>query len=231
MQTYGDTIQSCRTQDLKDLHKHTMQSAGMQSGQRILDAGCGICGPSIYFAKNLDVKIDAITVSPVQVEKAQARIKAEGLDKKINVICDDFYNADKHFGSETFDVVIFLESLGHSDRPNEVVKKMYELLKPGGTIYIKDYFINESERISADKIQQVISTINEAYCYNTQQLPPLISALRKAGFILNWVRNPDYQKAWDVVFEFEKRSGFDSWGGMEKFSQSEIFEMSFHKPR
>src|ERR1039458_3654756 len=108
METYGDTIQSCRTLNLPDLHKHTMESALLRNGQRILDAGCGVCGPAIYFAKNLDIKIDAISVSPVQVAKANERIKAEGLDKKINLICDDFYNADKYFAPETFDRVIFI---------------------------------------------------------------------------------------------------------------------------
>jgi len=230
METYGDTIQSCRTANLAELHKYTMTAVHMQHGQRILDAGCGICGPSIFFAKELDIKIDAVTVSPEQARIARERITQENLANKITVHCKDFAQSDELFAPETFDTVIFLESLGHSDRPDEVVKKMYNLLKPGGMIYVKDYFISESERVSAEKIAQVINTINTAYCYNTQQLPELITSLRKAGFILDWIRNPDYAKDWRVVFEFEKRSGFDSWGGMEKFSQSEIFELRFHKP-
>lgn len=230
LETYGDTIQSCRTQNLADLHQHTINAVYMHKGQRVLDAGCGVCGPSIYFAKHAGAQIDAITISPVQVQVAKQSIEKEGLTGQINVHCDDFYNADKRFAENTFDIVLFLESLGHSDQPEEVVQRMYKLLKPGGIIFIKDYFINESEQIPHEKKQQVINTINDAYCYNTMHLTSIISSLRKAGFILDWIRNPDYQKDWNVVFEFEKRSGFDSWGGMEKFSQSEIFELRFHKP-
>lgn len=229
LETYGDTIQGCRTPNLPDLHQYILQQSGMTHGHRILDGGCGVCGPSVYFAQKLDVKIDGMTISPVQKQMADERIKAEGLQDKINVICDDFYNADKHFAPETFDIVIFLEALGHSDRAYEVAKKMWHLIKPGGVIFIKDYFINESDLMAPEKRDLVINNINTVYHYHTMELNPLVSALRQAGFVLEWILNPDHEKSWQHVFDFEQRAGFDSWGGMEKFAQWESFELRFRK--
>src|SRR5262245_1173717 len=60
--------------------------AGIQSGQRVLDAGCGVCGPSIDIATSIkDVCIDAVTLSPLQAKIARQAVKAAELADRIEI--------------------------------------------------------------------------------------------------------------------------------------------------
>src|SRR5689334_6724984 len=49
LKVYGDTIQAFRTTDITKLLEYQARSMGLKNGMKILDAGCGICGPAIYF--------------------------------------------------------------------------------------------------------------------------------------------------------------------------------------
>ncbi len=69
---YGDIIQAFRTLNITDYLSYTIKSAGILPGMKVLDAGCGVCGPAIYFAENiLDIQIDACTISDVQFNMAK----------------------------------------------------------------------------------------------------------------------------------------------------------------
>lgn len=74
LQVYGEVIQAFRTRDVSGLLDYQIQSIGLRAGQRVLDAGCGVCGPALYFAEYAGVAVEALTVSQAQVDAAQERI-------------------------------------------------------------------------------------------------------------------------------------------------------------
>src|SRR5262249_26000618 len=141
LEFFGESIQAHRPSREEDLLDYLMTQAGIRDGQHVLDAGCGVCGPARHFARKRQITIEAVTISPVQVQIARERNRDPGLGDRVNVTLGDFHQLAGIYGREAFDLAYFLESLSHSSRPGEVLRSVYEVLKPGGIVYIKDFFI------------------------------------------------------------------------------------------
>jgi ubiquinone/menaquinone biosynthesis C-methylase UbiE len=192
LKVYGEVIQAFRTTDVTKLLDYQIESIGFEKGQRVLDAGCGVCGPARYFAKNAGVQVEAITISKDQVEKSRKYIEADGLTDKVNVTHGDYHQLQEYYESDSFDVVYFLESFGHAKNHEEVINSAWGMLKPGGTLYIKDLFVKEASIPSMKgDIQREVDNINRAYHYNVADLYEVMHYLRKKGYILSSVKTID----------------------------------------
>lgn len=192
LEVYGEIIQAFRTNDISDYLDYTIQNAEIKDGQKILDAGCGVGGPACYFASKLNVDIDGITVSEVQVEKAKKIIASKKLRGKVNVRQGDYHHIDEVYGSEVFDRILFLESFGHSGNKSLLIEKSFRALKPGGILYIKDLFVRESpNKEDGEKIDRIVAEINRAYCYNVADLHEVLATLRRLNFILLFLKTPE----------------------------------------
>jgi len=70
-----------------------------KSGHQILEIGCGWGGFAEYVGKNLDVKLDCITISKKQFDFAKERIYINGLNHKINIELKDYRDVNKKYNS------------------------------------------------------------------------------------------------------------------------------------
>lgn len=192
LQVYGEVIQAFRTNNVEDYLRYTMESAELQNGQHIIDAGCGVCGPASFFANNLpDLKIEACTISDVQAEKARVKTLEKNIADRVKVTLGDYHFLDEIFPANNFDRVLFLESFGHSKDKPLALDAVKMVLKPGGKVYIKDLFARESsDEWEQLRINQICGQINEAYHYDIGNLHLVVSALRKKGFIINYIKTP-----------------------------------------
>src|SRR5262245_18114739 len=57
LQVYGEVIHAFRSMDVTKLLDYQIESIGFTAGQHVFDAGCGVCGPATYFAKNAGVTV------------------------------------------------------------------------------------------------------------------------------------------------------------------------------
>ena len=192
LNVYGEVIQAFRTKNIADLLNYQISSIGFRPGQRVLDAGCGIGTPAIYFATHAGVHVDAITISKMQHEAACAKVTIANLADKVRVVLGDYHNLQTCFEPSAYDVVYFLESFGHSSAKRRLLESCWEVLKPGGILYIKDLF----KRIPLKpehkpKIDQEISSINKAYHYEVADLNSVLDDLRGRGFILASLKTID----------------------------------------
>ncbi len=55
----------------------------ISSGSKILDAGCGIGGSTLWLAENFNASVVGITLSEKQLEKADQLAKAHGVEEKV----------------------------------------------------------------------------------------------------------------------------------------------------
>ncbi len=154
--------------------------AGIQSGQRVLDAGCGVCGPSIHIAAaHPGLRLDAVTISPVQVRLARERVSLAGLTGRITV-----HEADYHllpFEEATFDVVFYLESTGYSHDWTRLYREAHRVLRPGGTVYIKDVFQLSEPQTEQERREQ--RAFDELWgLHQSPTLPGVAAILRQVGF-------------------------------------------------
>ena len=192
LSVYGDVIQAFRTRDVTKLLDYQIESIGFQEGQHALDAGCGVCGPAIYFAQNAGITIEALTISQTQAEHAQQRIQEQKLGDVISVQQGDYHHLPALYEPESFDVVYFLESFGHAQSHQQVIHAAWQTLRPGGTLYIKDLFKKDAAiPAHAPKIAAEIDKINHAYHYNISDLYEFLGFVRKQGFILQSLKTVD----------------------------------------
>jgi len=228
LKIYGDTIQAFRTVDVTKLLQYQGMAMALKEGMRILDAGCGICGPAIYFAKHFGVTVDAVTISANQVSIAQDKINESGLSGMITVSHGNYHELPSLFNHASYDVVYFLESFGHSNDKQKAINASWEILKPGGMLYIKDLFAKESIVPGQRKtIEQNIQRINEAYHYQVSDLSEVLSILRQKGFILSALKTIDIP-----LEEFENltiSNEFQTLTGINRIDdlQSYVFPVDF----
>lgn len=163
----------------KTTNLYCAERAGIKPGSYILDAGCGVCGPSIDIANHIEgVTMEAITLSPTQVDTARELVEKAGLSRRIRVNLGDFHHLP--FADGIFDVVMFLESAGYSDDPDQLYREVYRVLRPGGKLYIKEPFVKESPLSTLE--QQELAEFNQVYAYKATPMSELVKAIASVGF-------------------------------------------------
>ena len=236
LQVYGEVIQAFRTTDVHKLLDYQIKSIGFEKGQRVLDAGCGVCGPARYFAKNVDITVEAITISEDQVSKATKLIDTDDLSEKIHVRHGDYHRLQDHYAADSFDVVYFLESFGHAVNHEEVLHSAWGMLKPGGTLYIKDLFIKEAAIPSLKRdIEREVQNINSAYHYNIPDLYEILEIVRKKGYILSNVKTIDLPledfENLTISNEFQELTGINKIENLQEYIfPVDFFEIKCIKP-
>lgn len=217
MQIYGDVIQAYRPSDTDGLLEYLITSMGVENGMRILDVGAGFCTPSIFFCQRFNsLLVDALTVSEKQADEAEKRIKQNGLENRINVKTGDFHFLTDYFSGE-YDIVFFLESLGHASNPEAVMERAIELLKDGGRIYIKDFFRKSStDENYMRQIDEVINKVNAAYVYNVLHLEKLLEFLRMRNMEIEFIRKPLFKDDRAIPALFEEKNKLQIHTGNNK---------------
>ena len=236
MKVYGEVIQALRTKNITDLLDHQIKSIGFRPHQHVLDAGCGISAPAIYFAAHANVHVDAITISRVQYEVAQQKIDTAGLGKQVRVVQGDYHNLSRYFSREAYDIVYFLESFGHSTAKRQLIESAWEMLKPGGVIYIKDLFRRIPLRPEhQERIDREILKINAAYHYEVGDLNAVLNYLRGKGFVLTSLKSIDLElegfEDLAISNEFQELTGLaliENWN--EYVFPVDFFEIKCAKP-
>ncbi len=137
---FGQVFQHLKAADEDQLLDHLAASMQLADGERVIDAGCGIAGPARHFAEMRSVRIDAVTVSAVQAERARQLVASGGLAGQVTVHTGDFHRLDEVVGAGDADLVYFLESLVHAHDPATVLGAAFRSLRPGGRVYIKDFY-------------------------------------------------------------------------------------------
>lgn len=192
LEVYGEIIQAFRTNRVEDYLDYTIANAELKNGQKILDAGCGVGGPASYFASQLQVDIEGLTISETQVKKSKEIIAQKTLQGNVNIRQGDYHQMDAIYGENVFDRILFLESFGHSNNKPLLITKAFQALKPGGILYIKDLFKREAPTPEdGEKINRIIGEINRAYCYEVADLYQVLACLRRLNFILLFVKTPE----------------------------------------
>ena len=236
MRVYGPVIQAFRTKNVDQLLDHQIEAMGLHAGQTVLDAGCGVAWPALYFAGKAGVHVDAITISHRQYADALRNIEAQGLKGRVRVVCGDYHRLQDHFAASSYDVIYFLESFGHSRAKQQLLDTCWTILKPGGLLYIKDLF--KRVTVLPKHIKQInaeVRTINLAYRYEIAELNDVLTYIRQKGYILVSVTTVDLKledfEDLSISNEFQNLTGIariENWN--DYVFPVEFFEIKCLKP-
>lgn len=139
-------------QSLIRMNEVMMEAAGIQQNDRVLDAGCGVGGSSIFLASALGCRVTGITLSRRQAEQATANAAKKQVTGLIDFQVMDY--SATHFPDESFDVVWGCESICYADNKEQFIKEAYRLLKPGGKLVVADGFVTLYEYNNDPVIRQ-----------------------------------------------------------------------------
>ena len=133
------------------------QKLKLQPGDRVLEIGCGWGGFSMHAATHYGCQVTGVTISQEQYKEATARIKAAGLQDKIEIRIQDYRLIEGKF--DKIASIEMLEAVG--DKYLETYfKKCTDLLEPHGMLAFQAITVPDSEyedlRKGTDWIQKHI---------------------------------------------------------------------------
>ncbi|AKB65927.1 class I SAM-dependent methyltransferase [Methanosarcina mazei] len=103
-------------------------------GAKVLEAGCGIGAQTVILAKNNpDAEITSIDISPESLEKARENTEKNGI-KNVKFLQANIFSLP--FEDSSFDHIFVCFVLEHLQSPEEALKSLKKVLKPGGTITV-----------------------------------------------------------------------------------------------
>lgn len=111
-------------------------AASLSPGSRVLSVGCGLGRLSLDFLKRGSL-IDAIDAVPELLEKAKFYARKANLKShNIRWITGEMPGALFKLPSASYDLIICTEVLYMVPDPEESIKRMVEMLSPGGVLVI-----------------------------------------------------------------------------------------------
>lgn len=112
--------------------------SSIRSGQQVLDAGCGVGGTAVYLAKHYGSHVQGVSLSNYQVGHCEEYARREGVKSFCRFIHGDYHYLP--FEDNTYDVVLFIESLCHSQNKEIALHEAIRVLRKGGYLVISDGF-------------------------------------------------------------------------------------------
>jgi tocopherol O-methyltransferase len=117
-------------------------AVGVAVGDRVLDAGCGVGGSSIWLAAHRGAKVVGLTLSPEQLALARRDAAARGVSTDVQFFLRDF--TQTMFPAASFDVVWALESSCYVRNKEVFLSEVFRLLRPGGRFVLADGFLRRA---------------------------------------------------------------------------------------
>ena len=105
---------------------------------KVLDIGCGTGAGTLHIAQDKNYQVYAIDPSKNMIKFCEKNAKKTGINldlkvtKATNLLYDD----------NTFEFAISNGSLHHWEDPVKAFNEIYRVLKPGGKVFINDFFKN-----------------------------------------------------------------------------------------
>jgi len=180
----GTTFQAGRikpgsqSQDARASNQYLAARAGILPGMRVLDAGCGVCGPAVDIASSIaGVSIAAITLSRAQARTAKELVGCTGILSPIHVYVADYHELP--FKNAIFDLVFFFESSGYCYDSSKLYLEIQRVLRAGGILYIKDVF--KVERQLSGKEEGELIEFDKTFATKTASMSETVNAISTAG--------------------------------------------------
>jgi cyclopropane-fatty-acyl-phospholipid synthase len=108
--TYSSAVFETPDQSLEDAQRNKYRlmaaGAGLTGGERVLEIGTGWGGFAMYAAGELGCHVTTITISQAQAELARERVRAAGLEDRVDVQLRDYRQAEGRY-----DAVVSVEMI------------------------------------------------------------------------------------------------------------------------
>ena len=142
--------------------RRALEQAGVASGSRVLEIGCGWGGLAESVARDFGAHVTGVTLSREQLDWANRRVAAAGVGAHCDLRLQDYRDLGAEFEAQPFDAIVSIEMFEAVGREywDSYFDMLRRCLKPGGraciqSITIRDDLFDRYVR-STDFIQQYI---------------------------------------------------------------------------
>ena len=110
------------------------QQLELKADDHLLEIGTGWGGMAIHAAKNFGCRVTTTTISQEQYDFASSRVREEGLEGQITLLCEDYRNLTGEY--DKLVSIEMIEAVGHDFYQN-YFRMCSGLLKPNGKMVIQ----------------------------------------------------------------------------------------------
>ena len=168
---------------------HIARSTALRAGQRVLDLGCGWCGPALYFAERYGCHVTGVTLSPVQRQYGLAWAARRGMADRLNVDLVDVLELP--YSDASFDRILFLESIIHMPEKARILARCAQLLRPGGRVFIQESNYDRASKRARYLTDRGYREVNRAFGDTGHMVSAgeMLVLLEEAGLLPDWVED------------------------------------------
>ncbi len=178
---YWDGTVKTHDQALLRLNAVVAKRLGLSAQMRVLDAGCGLGGTSIWLAQNVGCRVTGVSIAPRQINKATELIRKLSLTDRVDFQVMDYTRTS--FPDASFDAVVAIETICHLDDKMPFYQEMYRILKPGGKLLVADFVAQKEQYSSEEKKMMHIFLSGWAVSESAWTFLDHLRGLKKVGFV------------------------------------------------
>ncbi|KAF2150104.1 S-adenosyl-L-methionine-dependent methyltransferase [Myriangium duriaei CBS 260.36] len=164
---------------LRAMEEVLMGKLDVQSGERVLDAGCGAGVVAVNMAQQ-GINVHGVDILHRQVEIAHRNARAAGVQDKVHFSQGDYQSLKAK--NDTFDAVFAIESLVHTPNASECMHEFYRVLKPGKKVVIFDVEHGGLKEMDHEVAQSILQ-IRHATAGKWPEFGDYQAWLEQAGFV------------------------------------------------
>jgi cyclopropane fatty-acyl-phospholipid synthase-like methyltransferase len=162
---------------------------GFSAGARVLDLGCGWCGPALYFTERHGCRVTGVTLSAVQRDFALDWARRRGLSDRLEVRIAEVMALD--LPEASFDAVTFLESIIHMPEKALLFERCRRWLRPGGSVFVQESHFDRADLREKYLRDRGYGEVDRAFGGTADLVSgsEMIALLETAGFVTDWLEN------------------------------------------
>lgn len=180
--------------------RRLVEEAGLRSGMRVLDVGCGVGGPALNIAEMTGANITGVNIVEKQVNIARQRAQERGLGERVQFIqCDAMHMP---FPDGDFDAVYVFEAGCHMPDKPSFYKECTRVLRPGGVFFGQDWL--KKDDVSSAENAEYIEPICRLFSVpNMISLSELDRFMKDAGLqverLQDMAKHGNIQRNWELL--------------------------------
>jgi cyclopropane fatty-acyl-phospholipid synthase-like methyltransferase len=143
-----------RREAIRNLDRCVARELSLPAGSRVLDAGCGVGGTSLFLARQHQYHMTGLTLSQHQLRVARRSAASLPAAQRPAFLLRDYL--DTGLGGGSFDGAFAIESACYAESTPALLRELHRVLRPGGRLVVTDGFRRRLEPADAPRYARLL---------------------------------------------------------------------------